>query len=69
MTISIDQDLCCGCSCCMDACDQAALTMQEKRDGARHETAAVAEDDCIDCDDCVEMCANGALRPSDVEAS
>lgn len=53
MVIIIDKDLCIACGCCISACTQGALELNEK--------AVVDGDVCIDCLACIAMCPVDAI--------
>ena len=50
----VDADLCAGCGSCADACQFAAISLNEDR-------AAVDEAACMGCGVCVDRCDQGAL--------
>lgn len=54
MPVTIDQEKCDGCECCIDECPSDAI---ELVDGKAH----LKEDDCCDCGSCVEVCPTGAI--------
>lgn len=54
MAITIDADICLGCSCCIDACSTGALELIDYK-------AAVSEEDCTDCKSCIDLCPVHAI--------
>ena len=54
MAMSIDKNLCLGCSCCIDACITGALELIDDK-------AAVSEEDCTECKSCMELCPAHAI--------
>jgi len=56
MSVQIDEGLCVGCGCCMDACDVGALEFKENED-----ITWVNEEECTECESCIEMCPNLAI--------
>ncbi|RMF98422.1 MAG: 4Fe-4S dicluster domain-containing protein [Candidatus Schekmanbacteria bacterium] len=55
MAPTIDKEKCIACGCCIDACTQGALELQDDSN------AVVDEDTCIDCYACVDMCPVSAI--------
>ena len=53
MAITIDNQLCVGCGCCMDVCKEGALELDDK--------AIVNEEYCTECKSCIEMCPVDAI--------
>ena len=53
MAVKINNELCVGCGCCSDVCNQGALELDDK--------AVVNDEYCIDCGACVVMCPAKAL--------
>ena len=56
MSVQIDEGLCVGCGCCMDACEFGALEFKENED-----ITWVNEEECTECESCIEMCPNLAI--------
>jgi NAD-dependent dihydropyrimidine dehydrogenase PreA subunit len=55
MAISINREVCTGCSSCVDTCPLELIEM----DGS---VAAIADaDSCIECGACVDSCVFGAI--------
>jgi ferredoxin len=52
----VNQDLCVGCSICVDECPVEAITQEESR------KAIINEDKCIRCGKCHEICPQDAVR-------
>jgi len=65
----VNEDLCVGCSVCVDDCPVGAITLKE------NQTAVINEDECIRCGRCHEVCPEEAVRhdseriPQEVEAN
>ncbi len=65
----VNQDLCIGCSICIDECPVDAITQEESR------KAIINDDKCIRCGKCHEVCPQDAVRhdseriPQEVEAN
>ena len=53
MAVKINNELCVGCGCCSDVCNQGALELDDK--------AVVKDEYCVDCGACVDMCPAKAL--------
>ena len=53
MAVTVNHDLCVGCGCCSDVCNQGALELDDK--------AVVNDEYCVDCGACVDMCPAMAL--------
>jgi len=52
----INEDLCVGCSICVDDCPVGAVTLKE------NQKAVINDDVCIRCGRCHEVCAQDAVR-------
>ena len=65
----INQDLCFGCSSCVDDCPVGAIALKEDQ------KAVINEDECIRCGRCHDICTHEAVRhdgeriPQEVEAN
>jgi ferredoxin len=65
----VNQDLCIGCSICVDECPVDAITQQENR------KAVINDDLCIRCGKCHDVCPQDAVRhdseriPQEIEAN
>jgi len=49
MAPTINNETCIACGCCIDACTQGALELEENN-------AVVDDDTCTDCLACIDMC-------------
>jgi pyruvate ferredoxin oxidoreductase delta subunit len=56
MTVSVDEEVCIGCSFCTLFCPEHALEV------SRFFVAEVASDMCTDCLKCLNCCPNNAIR-------
>ena len=56
MSYYIDPAVCTGCTECVDACDEDAIT------GKRGMIHILDQDDCEKCGSCMESCPAGAVR-------
>lgn len=52
----IIEDSCKGCGICVDACQNNAITIENKK-------ATINKTLCLDCELCVTSCPNGAIMP------
>ena len=50
-----EQNLCTGCSACMNICPHSAITMQESA-GAGYIYPVIDKDKCVNCHHCVKVC-------------
>jgi Fe-S-cluster-containing hydrogenase component 2 len=55
MAVIIDQEECCGCGSCVDACGTDAIVKVRGK-------IQVIADRCVDCGQCVAECPNDALE-------
>lgn len=55
MAVILDQDECCACGSCVDACPLDALVSSRG-------TIRVLDDQCAECGECVSECPNDALQ-------
>ena len=56
MMVSIDEEVCIGCSFCTLFCPELALKV------SRFFVAEVASDRCSDCLNCLNSCPNNAIK-------
>ena len=65
----VNEDLCVGCSVCVDDCPVGAITLKDDQ------KAIINEDECIRCGRCHDVCPQEAVRhdseriPQEVEAN
>ena len=65
----VNEEMCTGCSVCLEACPVGAMTMQDNK------KARILEDDCIRCGRCHDACPSEAVRhdseriPQEVQAN
>ena len=65
----VNEDLCVGCSVCVDDCPVGAITLKDDQ------KAIINEDECIRCGRCHDVCSQEAVRhdseriPQEVEAN
>jgi ferredoxin len=65
----VNEDLCVGCSVCVDDCPVGAITLKDDQ------KAIINEDECIRCGRCHDICPQEAVRhdseriPNEVEAN
>ena len=65
----VNEDLCVGCSVCVDDCPVGAITLKDDQ------KAIINEDECIRCGRCHDVCPQEAVRhdseriPKEVEAN
>lgn len=55
MPAFVSEELCEGCSACVDVCPTSAITMNDNN------KAVVDQDLCSDCGDCVDACPTTAI--------
>ncbi len=54
MAVSINEELCIGCSLCIMECPEEAISARS--------IAEVNEDKCVDCLECIAACPGDAIR-------
>jgi len=53
--VHVDSTRCTGCGCCVDACYQGAITIENN-------TACIHQEMCTECGSCATVCPAGAIR-------
>lgn len=56
VTLNFNQDLCTGCSRCIEVCPHAVFERHNKK------VRIIARDNCIECGACMMNCSEGALN-------
>jgi 2-oxoglutarate ferredoxin oxidoreductase subunit delta len=61
--VTIEEDLCKGCSICVSVCPTETLSLSKNPNKKGHYTALQhASEDCIGCNKCALMCPDVSIR-------